>query len=47
MHKKEYQLAKVKIISFDEDVICGSDDYARDIYKPSTWQDENMRVFQR
>ncbi len=47
MNKKQYQLAKVKIISFREDIICSSDNYTRDIYEPSGWQDENMVFFQK
>ena len=44
--KQEYQKAKVQVISFNEDVICTSDDYARDIYDVGTWGDENIRTFQ-
>ncbi len=39
--KLEYEQAKIKIISFSQDVICTSDGYTSDIYDGG-WVDKDI-----
>ena len=43
--KREYEEAKIKIISFSTDVICTSDGYVSDIYDDNGWVDDNIIIF--
>lgn len=42
--KQEYETAKLRVLSFAEDVVrTSSDGYALDIYESNTWVDGNIQ----